>query len=330
MKNIINKVLRLLILAFLAFGFIMLIKSSYQEIFAEIKKTSFLVLAICSILLFAYYIIRNFLYTDTIRQFSRTLSLHSSIFCSFLCSFYNLITFGTGSIVYTLYYYKKHEILETETVGIQFYQYLIFKVVQLILGNTIAFLHIDLLMNEPYVLFLFLIADILSILVVIACIMLCTSEKIHRFVINIGYKVIKKETWRNKINEYDNNLTQLRYQFPHLFHKKFMIRQFVCTLIMYIIYYSLPYVILYSTGISYVTCFTLISIMSIIAGVLVFPGGIGSVEISYLLLFNPIVGNVYAVSSLLVYRFMTFLLPILIGGSLALAERLWKLCRSNK
>lgn len=99
---------------------------------------------------------------------------------------------------------------------------------------------------------------------------------------------------------------------------------------MYIIYYSLPYVILYSTGISYVTCFTLISIMSIIAGVLVFPGGIGSVEISYLLLFNPIVGNIYAVSSLLVYRFMTFLLPILIGGSLALAERLWKLCRSNK
>ena len=62
MKNIINKVLRLLILAFLAFGFIILIKSSYQEIFAEIKKTSFLVLVICSILLFAYYIIRNFFF----------------------------------------------------------------------------------------------------------------------------------------------------------------------------------------------------------------------------------------------------------------------------
>ena len=330
MKNAINKILRFLVLIFLASGFILLIESSYQDILDEVKKTSFLVLFICSVLLVIYHLIRNYLYIDTIQQFSRNLSLASSMFCSFLCNFYNLITFGTGSVVYTLYFYKKHGILETETAGIQFFQYLIFKVVQLLLGNIAILLHPELLWYESYVLVIFLFADILSIVVVISCIVLCTSKKIHKLVIDIAYKIIKKPSWRNKINVYDTNLTQLRHQFPHLFHKKFLIRQFLLSIIMYAVYYSLPYVILYNIDISYTICFTLTSIMSIIAGVLVFPGGIGSVEVSYLLLFQPIAGKIYTVSSLLVYRFLTYLLPVLIGGFFALTERLWKLCRNSK
>lgn len=330
MKTSINKILRFLVLIVLASGFILLIESNYQDILNEIKKTSFLVLFLCSVLLVIYHLIRNFLYTDTIQQFSRSLSLGSSMFCSFLCSFYNLITFGTGSVVYTLYFYKKHGVLETETVGIQFFQYLIFKVVQLLIGNIAFLLHLELLQHESYVLVIFLFADILSIATVIFCIVLCTSKKIHKLVIEIAYKIIKRPSWRSKINAYDTNLTQLRHQFPQLFHKKFLIRQFLLSIIMYVVYYSLPYVILYNIDISYTICFTLTSIMSIIAGVLVFPGGIGSVEVSYLLLFEPIAGKIYTVSSLLVYRFLTYLLPVLIGGCLALTERLWKLCGASK
>ncbi|MCB8500424.1 UPF0104 family protein, partial [Enterococcus faecalis] len=41
--------------------------------------------------------------------------------------------------------------------------------------------------------------------------------------------------------------------------------------------------------------------------------GIGPFEFVYLLLFKPLVGNVDAVASVLLYRFGSFVLPFLIG-----------------
>ena len=58
--------------------------------------------------------------------------------------------------------------------------------------------------------------------------------------------------------------------------------------------------------------FGLTSFAVILAGSIPTPAGIGSFEFVYLLLFSPIVGTVDAASSMLLYRFASYVWPFLI------------------
>lgn len=80
-------------------------------------------------------------------------------------------------------------------------------------------------------------------------------------------------------------------------------------------WYFLPYFILVQDypNIDIWLTVALISFTVILGGILPAPGGIGGIEFVYVLLFRNVVGRVDAVSSLLLYRYATYLLPFLIG-----------------
>ncbi len=59
-----------------------------------------------------------------------------------------------------------------------------------------------------------------------------------------------------------------------------------------------------------------------LSGVIPTPAGIGSFEFVYLLLFRPVVGTVDAFSSILFYRFSSFILQFIYGFVYVIAERL--------
>lgn len=82
-----------------------------------------------------------------------------------------------------------------------------------------------------------------------------------------------------------------------------------------VIWYLLPYFILVQDypEIDFFLTVALISFTVILGGILPAPGGIGGFEFVYVLLFRNVVGRVDAVSSLLLYRYATYLLPFLIG-----------------
>ena len=59
----------------------------------------------------------------------------------------------------------------------------------------------------------------------------------------------------------------------------------------------------------------------ILSGVIPTPAGIGSFEFVYMLLFGPMVGTVDAASSMLLYRFATFIWPFVIGFVYVILEK---------
>ena len=324
-----SKIIQLVFLGILIFLFILLIHHSYQDILNQIKQTPLKVILWAGIIYFIYQSLRNYLFIYTSKYYSKRLSWHSSMFCTFVCCFYNFITLGAGSIVYILYFYNKHGIPEYETTAIQFFEFLIFRICTLLLGNIMFFNQHDLFIENTYLVILFVLSDILNIILVIGCIILCTSKRLHHLFVQFLSRVIKKETWQNQINKVSNDLTNLREQFLRLFSKKFLLIQTVATISTLLIYYHIPYILLQYTGINYVDSLSAISVSNLIAGIVILPARIGSVELSYYLVFTPLVDNINTLSSLLVYRFITFLLPILLGAIFLFSQKIYKILKKD-
>lgn len=81
--------------------------------------------------------------------------------------------------------------------------------------------------------------------------------------------------------------------------------------------YSIPYIIL--APIHTITGIQLLGITAVscaVASVLPAPAGIGSTEVAFLLFFANIVPKKNILSCALLYRFMTFLFPGVIGGTI--------------
>ena len=100
-------------------------------------------------------------------------------------------------------------------------------------------------------------------------------------------------------------------------------RIYLWNMLKLVFWYVLPYLILIENHpkIDFLLTISFISFAVVLSGVIPTPAGIGSFEFVYLLLFRPVVGTVDAVSSLLLYRFSSFILPFLYGFVYVIAER---------
>ena len=101
-----------------------------------------------------------------------------------------------------------------------------------------------------------------------------------------------------------------------------LLRIYLWNMLKLVFWYVLPYLILIENHpkIDFLLTISFISFCSAFRGYST-PAGIGSFEFVYLLLFRPVVGTVDAVSSLLLYRFSSFILPFLYGFVYVIAER---------
>lgn len=102
-----------------------------------------------------------------------------------------------------------------------------------------------------------------------------------------------------------------------------LLRIYFWNMVKLIFWYVLPYIFLVEnhSNLDFLLTFSFVSFAVVLSGVVPTPAGIGSFEFIYLLLFKPLVGTVDAVSSLLLYRFSSFILPFIYGFFYVLADR---------
>lgn len=89
----------------------------------------------------------------------------------------------------------------------------------------------------------------------------------------------------------------------------------------FLVYHALSLLVENHPTIDFLLTFSFISFAVVLSGVIPTPAGIGSFEFVYLLLFRPLVGTVDAFSSLLLYRFSSFILPFIYGLFYVIADR---------
>ena len=129
-------------------------------------------------------------------------------------------------------------------------------------------------------------------------------------------RIFKRQKLRDIVDKVNNQVYSLRGAIQTFIRdRKAVIRVFFSNMAKLAAWYFLPYFILVQDypDIDIWLTVALISFTVILGGILPAPGGIGGIEFVYVLLFRNVVGRVDAVSSLLLYRYATYLLPFLIG-----------------
>lgn len=312
-KQYIWKIIFLLVIAGLAYY---AFHDSFGEISGELVKTSagtLLFICLCSTV---YQCLDGAAITLLARRYNPGFRYRHGIGSSYYTAFFKAITMGSGDLFASIYYYTEHGIPPEKNYGL----ITVFYVVQKI--TITLYCVVCLLCNYSYMrgnygqyLSYFILGIALTVIVAIVLIFVCVSEKFHVFLLFLANKVIKRESWRQKLLELAEKLREVREETVKLIRdKKLLLGLLALNALKLTAWYLVPVFLLYGSGASSFSILSMIAASVALAGVMPAPAGIGSTEFVYILLFTPLLGDVRAASSVLLYRLATFLFPSIMGG----------------
>ena len=167
----------------------------------------------------------------------------------------------------------------------------------------------------------FIIAGILLTIVIVAFLLaMSVSLNVQIFFVSLSNKLFKSERLRKWVDTCNQQIYSLRETVQTIIQDRTaLLRIYLWNMLKLVFWYVI--LIENHPKIDFLLTISFISFAVVLSGVIPTPAGIGSFEFVYLLLFRPVVGTVDAVSSLLLYRFSSFILPFLYGFVYVIAER---------
>jgi uncharacterized membrane protein YbhN (UPF0104 family) len=304
----------LLISSYVAFG------DSIIPIYKELKRVSFKIIIMISLLSCAYQIMEGLNIYHFAKKYQSDFKRRQGITAAFYSSFYRIATFGTGSGVASMYYMSSKNIPIAKGMAMTTILYVMHKL-------TIA-LYCCICLSvkwkfmgqiyESYVGY-FILGCVLTVLISTVLILICISKKFHELLFSIYNRIDKKGKYGEKAKSYQMDFEILRAETKYLLKRKKDIMIIIVRNVMKLsFWYITPYILLKGrVKVSPINCCAVTSLMTAIAGVFPSPAGIGSTEVLYTLLFGKLAGTLQAASTMLLYRFATFIVPFLIGAVIA-------------
>lgn len=305
---------------------------SFNDIADEIIKTSMgtlFFICLCSIL---YQCLDGAAIMLLAKRYNPDFRYRHGIGSSYYTSFFKAITMGSGDLFASIYYYKEHGIPLEKNYGLITVFYVVQKVT-MTFYCVVCLLCNAAFMKENYSQYLsyFLLGIALTVLVATVLIVVCVSEKFHLFLLFLANKVIKRESWRLRLLELAGKLKEVREETVKLISdRRLLLILLTQNILKLTAWYLVPVFLLNGRGVSGFSILSIISAVVALAGIMPAPAGIGSTEFVYILLFTPLLGDISAASSVLLYRFATFLFPSIIGGFYFLLRDIIKKASKNR
>ncbi len=300
----------------MAFIILYVLKNSLDEILKELVKTNPFILVGVLIFGVLFLLIEGKNIAKMVHPFQDKFTEKDGFWCYCYAAFCRVVSFGTATTVSEVLFYRKKELKVSEAIGVTTVHMILYKIASLfysIVGVIVLFSQLKVI-NFKMLLFV-LFGIMVTALIIFTLFFLSINESFHRFLIKMANKWIKKTSWLNKIDQLNEQIYSLRLSVKEIMlDRRNLIYLLVLNFVKLIFWYSIPFITLSGAhGLSYLESFCLVAITVTLSGVIPTPAGIGSFEFVYLLLFKPVVGTVDAVSSLLLYRFATYMLPFLLG-----------------
>lgn len=321
MRNKINNKFKYVFLIVVFVCAIYIFKNNMMDILRQLSKISFNGIVSILILSIGYSFIEGINISILSRKFKIKFNILSGVGCSFYTSFYKTVTFGSGSYVASIYYLQNKGLSPSQSMGGCTLNYVFHRI------SIALFSIICIIVNFNFIKFNFRnylniikFVYIITILIVVFLIFICLSEKFHKTILSI-IKYIKtkikiNDKYKDKINYLEDEILRIRNSSIIILQNKSTITlEIVLNLIKFLLIYLSSYVALreMNTNISIIDALTTTSLAMILAGSIPVPAGIASVEFVYTLLFSVIANNISSTSSMLIYRFSSFILPFLVG-----------------
>lgn len=286
------------------------------EVFRQLFQTDPFVLALVLVLGFLYLLCEGYMIKQLSSSFSTKFTTKMGICCASSVAFFRVVTFGSGTTISEVLFYRSKGMDTSDGVGMTILHMIFYKTALLLTSIFALFYTYSWMTHTFHHMLLFLaLGMILTLLMIFLLLCITLKEKWHRGLVIFLDRKIKRVSWRQKLKKFNEQVISLRASVQKMIAEPTqVIFVFALNLGKLFFWYSIPYVVLHQeSNISYLFSISLVALTLILSGVIPTPAGIGSFEFVYMLLFKPVVGPVSAISSLLLYRFASYIFPFVCG-----------------
>lgn len=324
MKSIKKNTIILLLITLIVLFFVL--KDNFILIVDNITKINIGWILLAIVLMSLYWLFKSLsLYTIT-KEYRKNISFKRIFHQTLITQFFNGVTpFSTGGQPMEIYMLTKNNIKTTHATNIVVQNFILYQSALIILG-TIAVIINSFLNLFPDVILLkqlIILGFIINTLVGVGLLFISFSTKFNRTVI---YKIIdilskfklvknidkKKERWSRRIEEFHDSAELLKKK------KSIFVKGFLYNFIGLVSFYLVPLFVLFSLGnydsLNIISSIVASAYVLILGSFVPIPGGSGGIEYGYMQFFGNFISGAILSTSLLLWRFITYYLGILIGG----------------
>ena len=283
----------------------------------------FLILALlCQLIAIVFEAIA---YKKVVNGYSKNYPFKKALKMQFMTKFFNGITpFSTGGQPMQIYMLKKEGFRLTKATNIIMQNFIIYQAALVIYGLIALGINakFHLFKDVPVLKELIALGFLMNTLVMVGLIIISFSNRFNHLVIDktivlLGkLKLIKnqeqtREKWRERIDDFHEGTTYLKE------NKRLCIESFLFNFLYLTFNYLMPYFVIVALGSNSVTPINAIvsSAYILIMGAFVpIPGASGGIEFGYLQFFGTFITGSILKASLLIWRFISYYLLMVIGA----------------
>lgn len=338
-NGLIGKVVKFLVLCVLTFlALFYVLKDHPQETFSKLLSINLFPFLLCLSLVLFLNLLDGIVMTLLARIYQKNYSFLDGVKCSLILSCFGSFNKAGGHLVQAVTLAKQdvegYHAASIVTMNFLMYQLTltIYSLVMVFVGYPfVKDIPLNLLGGFP-VFYLSLFSLLFDFLFFLVLVFLSCSKNFHRFLIQVGLFFIhilhlKRDPEKAK-REWVMKITTYRIECKRLMqHKRLVLLLFSVSLIRQIVTNSIPFFCLWCMGVDvfgvgYLKLLSGASYLNLITTVV--PAG--APEVCFQSIFSNLVSSIqsdgsFASSSNLLWRFLTFYLPVLIGGIVFMTQK---------
>lgn len=236
----------------------------------------------------------------------------------YLGVFGNMATSAAGTIPLQGYYLYQQGIQVGSGIGIMILQYVFHKTTVFLYAAFMILLQGKWLKSAIPELVKYIYPGlIVCALIIVFLVLLCTWTPIQQVLLWIISKFPDTGKWVNRKDIWSSNLKALYAESKEMLRNRTCCRNAMILNILKLLWlFTIPFFCMRAlniTGITWGRVQTVSAVMLLLTGVLPNMSGAGPAELSFLLLYTPLIGRVSAFSALILYRVATYFFPFLLS-----------------
>ena len=239
--------------------------------------------------------------------------------------FHDLTPSASGGQIAQFYVFRKQGVRSGDAGSILWMEFIIYQTSLTILSLVLIILKFGFFYSEYSNLFIFVLLGFLINSVIIFFIYgLAKFKRVHNWIktkgVKIGYRLHLVKDPDKAIDSIEIQLEKFRTESEKLKHnKKVILICAVLCILRLLVYYSIPYLVFLALGAELnfdllVNSVAMGSFVAITSGMIPIPGASGGTEAIFVLMFGNLFGSSITTGAMLLWRFLTYYLVMIIGA----------------
>lgn len=328
MKNLKKNSIILLLITIVVL--ICILKDDFPSIIDTLKNANHLWIVMALLCFFVAIAFEARAYQEIIQGYQYQYTFKQSYKMLLITKFFNGITpFSSGGQPMQIYMLKKDGVRLTKATNIIIQNFIIYQAALVVFGiiAIITNYYLKIFTEVTLLKQLVTIGFLMNTLVMVGLVIISFSSKFNHFMIQKGIVILsklkliknkeeKQEKWREKVDDFHEGAEYLKQ------NKSLCIRAFIYNIIYLALTYLMPYFVIMALAKTTPVEVTPLKIICSSAYVLIMgsfvpiPGASGGIEFGYLKFFGNFISGSLLKASLLIWRTISYYLPMIIGGIL--------------